>query len=422
MRREKGAYMAAGSFSVTSCTVNKSVIAPTDTVEIKLTIKNVTGSKVVKFGVSFLFTPSDLGISNGWAPGLSPESSVSWANNASKTFTYSVCPDSILSSGYYGSFYNSHVKPRLAELKTLPFRIEMTGVCSDGSGVYDDYNVPGLRYIDMWYRPIITLDAWRYPDDESETLAASMKVELADGANAGLFTATMRYAQDAKATTASPVFEMNVDRDVLFGVGYSANTSVLPGTFSNGSVHSFLLVVTDGYETATAQISVDRAFANMHLSGKSTGGVAFGRFSTATQGSPKLECDYPAYFYGGIASHEYHDGDVVTINGGTFMGYVTGSTKAIHFVIPLRKSLERIRTATLTQLKANISNNGGYAITSASVSGGSNYIVSSVTRSVSVDKVRNVLEVYLYRSTAWDLTNNDALSVRNETISIRLNE
>ena len=150
--------------------------------------------------------------------------------------------------------------------------------------------------------------------------------------------------------------------------------------------------------------------------------MAFGKFSGSTQGNPLFECEFPAYFNAGIASHEYHNGDVVTINGGTFMGYVTGSTKAIHFVIPLRKSLERINSATLTQLTANISNNGGYAITSSNVSGGSNYIVSSVTRSVSVDKVRNVLEVYLYRSTAWDLTNNDALSVRNDTISITLYE
>ena len=294
--------MAAGSFSVTSCTVTKSVIAPTDTVDIKLTIKNVTGSKVVKFGINFRFTAEDIGLtSGGWVPTLSAEASVSWASNASKTFSYSVCPDSIFSQSLYSGTYNSKVKPSLAQKKTLPFRIMMTGVCSDGSGVYDNYDIPGLRYIDQWYRPIITLDAWRYPNDESQTLAATMKVELADGANAGLFTATMRYAQDAKATTASPVFNMNVDRDVLFGVGYSANTAVLPGTFSNGSVYSFLLVVSDGYETATAQISVDRAFANMHLSGKASGGVAFGRFSTSTQGNPKLECDYPAYFFGGVS-------------------------------------------------------------------------------------------------------------------------
>jgi len=292
----------AGSFAVTSCTVSKSIIAPTDTVDITLTIKNVTGSKVVTYGASFYFNSEDLGISSGgWAPTFSAQASVSWANNTSKTFSYSICPDSIMSQPLYSSYYNTRVKPRLASLKTLPFRIMMSGVCSDGSGVGEDYTFSNLRYIDQWYHPVITLDAWRYPDDEGVGLAATMKVELADGPNADRFTATMHYAQDGKATTSSPVFNMNVDRDVLFGVGYSSNTAILPGTFNNGSVFSFLLVVSDGYETATAQITVDRAFANLHLSGKTSGGVAFGRFSTAQQGVPKFECDYPAYLYGGVS-------------------------------------------------------------------------------------------------------------------------
>ena len=127
-----------------------------------------------------------------------------------------------------------------------------------------------------------------------------MKVELADGNNASNFTATMYYARDAKATTSSSVLSMNVSRDVLFGVGYSANTSVLPGTYANGSVYSFLLVVTDGIETASATCVVDRAFANLHLSGQSTGGVAIGKFSSATYGNPLFECEFPAVFGGGI--------------------------------------------------------------------------------------------------------------------------
>ena len=35
---------------------------------------------------------------------------------------------------------------------------------------------------------------------------------------------------------------------------------------------------------------------------------------------------------------------------------------------------------------------------------------------------RNVIDINLSRSSAWNLTNNTNLSVRNETISIRLNE
>ena len=61
-------------------------------------------------------------------------------------------------------------------LKTLPFRISMTGVCSDGSGVGEDYTFSNLRYIDQWYHPVITLDAWRYPDDEGVGLAATIYV------------------------------------------------------------------------------------------------------------------------------------------------------------------------------------------------------------------------------------------------------
>lgn len=142
------------------------------------------------------------------------------------------------------------------------------------------------------------LDAWRYPNDEATALAATMRVQLAEGNNASGFTAKMYYARDAKATTASSVFNMNVSRDVLFGVGYSANTSVLPGSFVNGSVYSFLLVVSDGIETASAMCVVDRAFANLHLAGLSTGGVAIGKFSAATQGKPLFECAFPIVLSG----------------------------------------------------------------------------------------------------------------------------
>ena len=64
-------------------------------------------------------------------------------------------------------------------------------------------------------------------------------------------------------------------------------------TFVNGSVYSFLLVVTDGIETASAMCVVDRAFDNLHLSGLSTGGVAIGKFSAATNGNPLFECAFP---------------------------------------------------------------------------------------------------------------------------------
>ena len=286
-------------FSITSCTVSRSIMTPEDTVDITLTAKNTFGSKLTKFGLNLCFTNADRGLSGSgyWAPVVQAETSISWANGALKTATWSITPDTIMSQPLYASIYAS-LKTRLSSVRTLPFRLEIVGTASDGSYASTVYTVGGLIYIDKYYNPQITFDAWRYPNDEATALAATMKVELAEGNNASGFTATMYYAKDAKATTSSSVLNMNVSRDVLFGVGYSANTSVLSGTFVNGSVYSFLLVVTDGIETASAMCVVDRAFANLHLSGQSTGGVAIGKFSASAYGNPLFECAFPIVLSG----------------------------------------------------------------------------------------------------------------------------
>ena len=54
-------------------------------------------------------------------------------------------------------------------------------------------------------------------------------------------------------------------------------------------------------EAASATFLIGNVFTNVHLAGVSTGGVCFGGYSSATEGAPKFECNYPAYFYGGIA-------------------------------------------------------------------------------------------------------------------------
>ena len=288
-------------YSVTSCTASRSILAPEDTIDITMTVKNTSGMKITKFGLALYFTNEDRGLSGngGWAPVAQAESSISWANGTSKTFTWSITPDTIMSQLMYASIYNT-LKTRLGNVRTLPFRLQLQGTASDSSYLTLVYTVSGVQYIDRYYNPQITLDVWRHPNDESTALAATMKVELAEGNSGSGFTATMYYAQDERATTESSVLSMNVDRDVLFGVGYSANTGILPGTFANSSVYSFLLVVTDGIETASAMCIVDRAFANLHLSGQATGGVAIGKFSAATNGNPLFECAFPIVLDGSI--------------------------------------------------------------------------------------------------------------------------
>ncbi|MBQ6120444.1 MAG: hypothetical protein IJI59_01745 [Clostridia bacterium] len=300
------------AFSVTSCTASRVVMTPEDTIDITMTVSNTFGSSLNTFGLCLCFTGEDRGAGGLWLPTVQAESAISWANGASKTFSWSIVPDAIMSQPQYASIYAS-LRSRLSAVRTLPFRLQLVGTSANGSYASMTYTLSGVQYIDKYYNPQITMDIWRYPDDESTSLAATKKVALAEGNNASGFTATMHYAQGAKATAASPVLSMNVDRDVLFGVGYSANTGILSGTFANGTVYSFLLVVTDGIETASAVCIVDRAFANMHLSGKTTGGVAFGKFSAATLNNPLFECEYPAQFAGGIHGiTNYESGEVLT--------------------------------------------------------------------------------------------------------------
>ena len=71
--------------------------------------------------------------------------------------------------------------------------------------------------------------------------------------------------------------------------------------FEPGEYYKITISVGDTKAPNMFVSYIERAYANMHFSGASTGGVAFGMFSTATQGTPKFECAYPAYFYAGFS-------------------------------------------------------------------------------------------------------------------------
>lgn len=422
-----------GFFQVTALSFSPSVVAVGETATMSITIKNVSGKSVTKcyvdqdgrypstnyqYGGSF---PSQFLYGGGGSSGWDMKT-ISWANNVSQTFTATVS----FKEGYHHLDTSNYV---LDPTQTYIHISVVTNATFSNGGNYDNlYIRPDGSYLSILSQrdnPKLTLEIERTPNDEA--IAVKITAKLTADVASSVLTAhgyTIKLTATNAHNPALPTDTMVAFNATLSQLitGITNSTSAVTATFSAATDWYFLLTVSNGYETTNAYGSIPRAFANIHLAGLTTGGVAFGKFSSSTQGNPLFECEFPAYFNAGIASHEYHDGDTVTINGGTFFGYVTGSTKALHFVVPLRKSLERITSVTLTRLVANIANAGGYAISSSHVSGGSNYLVSSVTNSISVDPVRNVLEVYLTRSSAWSLTNNTNLSVRNEVISFVLHE
>lgn len=69
---------------------------------------------------------------------------------------------------------------------------------------------------------------------------------------------------------------------------------------SIGSSYTITLTIGDEFEQVVYVDNISRAFANIHLSGVKTGGVALGMFSTSAVGNPKFESAYPAHLYGGF--------------------------------------------------------------------------------------------------------------------------
>ena len=71
-------------------------------------------------------------------------------------------------------------------------------------------------------------------------------------------------------------------------------------TFPANTQYYIYLSYGDEYEQEAMAATLFRAFANVHLSGCSTGGVALGKFSASEEGSPMFECAYHAEFNNGI--------------------------------------------------------------------------------------------------------------------------
>ena len=87
-------------------------------------------------------------------------------------------------------------------------------------------------------------------------------------------------------------------------------------------------------ETVSATFLIGNVFTNVHLAGKKNGGVAFGKYSASTDDTPMFECNYPAYFYGGIAQIGNGSGSLLEL-----MGVQTGSSAA--------QSVTNSKTATV---------------------------------------------------------------------------
>lgn len=164
---------------------------------------------------------------------------------------------------------------------------------------------------------------------------ATLAVEKLGSGGGGTFKI---YSGDSSDATTKKVYEQSVSGSTL-GVTISAGpTSGFTTTVDSGAKKWFRMEFSYkatsnnvlSTETVSVTFLITNVFTNVHLAGTTNGGVAFGKYSSATDDTPMFECKYPAYFYGGIAQIGDGSGNLLELLGiehGTIDSMtLTGST------------------------------------------------------------------------------------------------
>lgn len=139
-------------------------------------------------------------------------------------------------------------------------------------------------------------------DDEGTYVFGTLAFSINSMAKASDITVAKATVTTEDSTIATKTLSSSIITEALSETGYVETApSLFSGiTFNPSYNYTISFEIGDSYETVIFSVLVARAFANMHLSGKTTGGVCFGGFSSSSDGVPKLESHFPIYPYGGI--------------------------------------------------------------------------------------------------------------------------
>lgn len=191
---------------------------------------------------------------------------------------------------------------------------------------------------------------------------AWVSIKLSASGTVGSVSLTYGTSQDDISTSVRP-----------YGSSFSVATMLsngqecaLSGEYDIGQDYYFCLTYKYLDEIVTAYCLLPRAFASLHISDCSTGGVAIGQFSSSEEGNPKFEVRHPSYFYGGI---EYEWTDLTPSSNFTTPGnYGNGSLryakcgKHVYIAGSVQISASSSFPATIVELPSELapSGNGAY--------------------------------------------------------------
>lgn len=300
-------------FQITAATMEPAAFTSGDILKISVSLKNVSGTRLTigRTELGYLdsggiFTPIfgdmvGLGVSNGASTFFAFQKSTgrgSTIESIDEAINLHALCTSLTQSG-----------TRAANGLTL--RISAT----DSSATsYSEMYPLSLSYavFNRHYTPSIPVfevgryDAGGQDDDGGEYVWVTSTISDGETPPSGTFSASIAYAQDAEPDATSTTVDLTASIPDLL-VGVTKDKTLVTATFSGNHDWYFRLTYGDEYESASALTSIGIAFAVLHLSGASTGGVALGMFSTATEGNPKFQVnpDWAVEMGGGSGGESY---------------------------------------------------------------------------------------------------------------------
>lgn len=328
-----------GYFEVISLSFAPDIITLGEETAFRLSIKNVSGKKIGSMYLRGMLyyrcedgsvrPCNDVFLYGGAS--FAPKS-ISWANGETKTFEGKISFSTPAS-------YPPRMDTRLLPLFTLKdifssggdarlgFRLlfAVDSIFADGTNTDNIYDLRGagseyLRIIDARYNPAVTFfSAERctagVPDDEGENILLGMALGKSAAAKPENMSLSLTYRNRA-GQSADPA-AVNLTH-LVPGALVRETQAVVSEILDKNADWELVLFFGDAYESAAMTLTLSRAFANVHLSGASTGGVCFGSFSRATENNPLFQNCYPAEFYAGIrGGFTYDPGETDT--GGSWI-------------------------------------------------------------------------------------------------------
>ena len=178
------------------------------------------------------------------------------------------------------------VNPNLQAISYLTYRISPAAKLVD----FERYALSGSSYV---------------KDDEGTKVLGKLAISLAEGRTVSDITTAQVVVTSDAGTTQTLTLSTAVLTAALSDGGYVESS---PGLFSSitfNTAYNYTLTFTigDAYDRAVFSVLVARSFANLHLSGQPTGGVAIGKFSAATNGNPLFESTFPIPVLRNVSSH-----------------------------------------------------------------------------------------------------------------------